>query len=81
VTDKKDEEIRKLKERIAELEREKVKATTVSHRGSGATVINGGVGAGAGGVAVGGNVHGNIYVGPQPKNAAEALATNSKLTG
>jgi formylglycine-generating enzyme required for sulfatase activity len=30
--------------------------------------------AGAGGVAVGGDVHGNIYVGPLPQNPAEALA-------
>ena len=41
--------------------------------GSGAVVQNGGVGAGAGGVAVGGDVHGNVYVGPAPADSADAL--------
>jgi formylglycine-generating enzyme required for sulfatase activity len=40
---------------------------------SGAIVQHGGVGAGAGGVAVGGNVQGDIYVGPPPQDSAEAL--------
>ena len=41
--------------------------------GSGAIAQNGGVAAGAGGVAVGGNMQGNIYLGQPPKDDAEAL--------
>jgi formylglycine-generating enzyme required for sulfatase activity len=41
----------------------------VRNLGSGSTVIGPGVGAGAGGIAVGGDVHGNIYV--SPSSAAE----------
>jgi formylglycine-generating enzyme required for sulfatase activity len=40
---------------------------------SGAIAQDGSVAAGAGGVAVGGDVHGNVYVGPEPENLAEAL--------
>jgi formylglycine-generating enzyme required for sulfatase activity len=41
--------------------------------GSGAVAQEQGVAAGAGGVAIGGDVHGNVYVGPPPQDAAEAL--------
>lgn len=41
--------------------------------GSGAIVQSGGVSSGAGGVAVGGDVHGNIYVGAPPRDDAEAV--------
>ena len=40
---------------------------------SGAIAQAGSVAAGARGVAVGGDVHGNVYVGPPPENFAEAL--------
>jgi formylglycine-generating enzyme required for sulfatase activity len=41
--------------------------------GSGSIAQGGGVSSGAGGVAVGGDVHGNIYVGAPPKDDAEAV--------
>jgi formylglycine-generating enzyme required for sulfatase activity len=40
---------------------------------SGAIAQNGSVAAGAGGVAVRGDVHGNVYVGPPPQDSSEAL--------
>ena len=42
--------------------------------GSGASAQSGGTAAGAGGVAVGGNIHGNVYLGERPTDAAGSLA-------
>ena len=58
-----------------ELERYGTSAQTiVTLTGPGAIATTGGVAAGAGAVAVGGDVHGNIYVGPRPRDPAQALA-------
>jgi formylglycine-generating enzyme required for sulfatase activity len=40
--------------------------------GSGAIAQQGSVAAGAGGIAIGGNVHGNVYVGPPPRDKAHS---------
>ncbi|GAB4537199.1 MAG: hypothetical protein Kow0063_23620 [Anaerolineae bacterium] len=45
----------------------------VTVEGVGAIATARGVAAGAGGVAVGGDVHGNVYVGPPPKDHVQAL--------
>ncbi|MBC8443605.1 MAG: SUMF1/EgtB/PvdO family nonheme iron enzyme [Deltaproteobacteria bacterium] len=41
--------------------------------GSGSVALNGGTSAGAGGVAVGGDIHGNVYVGAPTKEPDKAL--------
>ena len=63
--------------RIAELEREKealqgqIEATV---SGSGAVAQQGGTAAGKGGLAVGGDIHGNVYMGDPTDDPDEALA-------
>lgn len=54
---------------VSELERllAAASADTVNNIGSGAVATHGGVAAGAGGVAVGGSVHGNIHVNASKK--------------
>lgn len=72
------EELRRLEAEEAALRkrREELQARL---SGSGAIGIGGATVAGAGGVAVRGNVYGNIYTGPPPKNSAEALAIYRRL--
>jgi formylglycine-generating enzyme required for sulfatase activity len=48
-------------------------------KGSGVIAQRGGVAAGPNGVAVGGDIHGNVYVGPHPLNPAEALTVYRRV--
>ena len=41
--------------------------------GNGAVALSGGVAAGDGGIAIGGNVHGDVYLGKPPKDGLQAL--------
>jgi formylglycine-generating enzyme required for sulfatase activity len=48
-------------------------------KGPGVIAQRGGVAAGPNGVAVGGDIHGNVYVGPHPQNPAEALVVYRRV--
>jgi len=67
------EELRRLEAEVEAL-RKRREQLLAQLSGSGAIAQQGGVAAGAGGVAIGGDVHGNVYVGPPPKDTAEALS-------
>jgi len=64
---------------IAELRRRLGEEVKISQSGSSVVAIQDGVAAGAGGVAVGGNVHGNIYTGSPTRDPLEALAVYRRV--
>jgi len=55
------------------------KPRKASNKGSGAIAQDGSIAAGAGGVAVGGNVGGNIIINPQPEKPAQAPPLSDKF--
>ena len=48
-------------------------STVAINTGNGAVALSGGVAAGDGGIAIGGNVHGDVYLGEPPKDGLQAL--------
>ena len=65
--------IAELEAQIAELRRRLGDGPSIAPSAAEAVATTGGVAAGQWGVAVGGNVYGNIYTGAPPRDAAEAL--------
>jgi len=66
-------------QQIAELRRRLGEEVNVSQSGSGVVATQGGIAAGAGGVAVSGDVHGNIYTGLPTRDPLEALAVYRRV--